>query len=277
MAWPAYYKLPGSDIDHKGIGELTDVSDGPLAASPFVYARPEVIEKLDRAQAILDACEETSHLQLVVVDGFRPLDLQDSLFQTYKEYLQDKNPEWDEPTLLSEAQKMVSIAPKDPEIIRKAPPHHLTGGAVDVVLVEKSKINFNNDNWLREGVVDFGSDFDEMIHPTYGDIRSQVRFFEQSSENEVARDNRRTLYAVMTAVGFSNYDYEWFHFQSGNQLDAYMNGESSASFGSIQDAYERVNAERVEQARPALEALLMARGRDAEEAIAEAKQDLGIE
>jgi D-alanyl-D-alanine dipeptidase len=236
MAWPAYYKTVAEEherdwVTPRGFGELAQGILGDLQTSPLVKVRPALLNMLNQAQSFLDNDPQTNHLQLVVVDGYRRIAVQRRLFISHRRYLAGIHPEADESELDILAQKMVSIVPDDLEFLRKCPPPHSTGGAVDVVLVEKSGIDVTSDYWLSGAVVDFGAVFDEMMHPIYGEERSLTRFYEEHEENEVAKRNRRLLYNVMTEVGFSNYPMEFWHYDFGNQFDALSRGLPEARYG----------------------------------------------
>jgi hypothetical protein len=126
---------------------------------------------------------------------------------------------------------MVSMPPEELALLGICPPPHSTGGSVDVILVEKSKIDVDSDYWLRDAIIDFGADFDEMTHPEYRDTRSYTEFYEKSDGNEAALDNRRLLYNVMTQAGFTNYPFEYWHYDFGNQFHALSSGNNVAFYG----------------------------------------------
>lgn len=218
-AFPAYnYK--------DGFGELAKLLPPNHGEMPIVKVRPEVKIKLDAAQKILDENDETKHLQLVVLDGYRNLKTQQKLFDTYKSYLAKTQPHHDEKTLNVLAQKMVSIVPETKEALLKAPPPHSTGGSVDVVLFDKTK----------NEMVNFGADFDEMMHPIYGEQRSRTDYYEEASLelspfNIEAQKHRRILYNLMIGQGFTNDPFEFWHYDYGNQLNALSTGNAEAQFG----------------------------------------------
>lgn len=231
MGWPAYYKNPRIAADKSWLGDLAYVSEGRLQLSPLVKARPEVVEMLDRAQKILDEWKNTKNLQLVVVDWYRSLSVQRQLFETYKNYLRWKSPGLSDEELNIEAQKMVSIPVIDKWILAKCPPPHSTWWAVDVILVDKSKIDITKDDWLESAMIDFWAGFDEMMHSEFWDIRSETRFSEWMSEE--AKKNRELLYYLLTSIWFSNYHSEWWHYDFGNQFDLarHYDWKESAKFG----------------------------------------------
>jgi len=235
MAWPAYYKTVSEENAGNGVrtgfGELAENIQNELQTSPLVKVRPKVAQILDQAQQILDANPETAHLQLVVVDGYRTIEVQRRLFKEYRAYLVNENPGMGNDELDNLAQQMVSMPPEDLEKLRTCPPPHSTGGAVDVILVEKSKIDITSDYWVRKAMINFGAYFDEMMHPVYKDVRSFTRFDERNPEDVEARENRRLLYNLMTGVGFTNYPYEFWHYDFENQFYALNKGLNSAEFG----------------------------------------------
>ncbi len=243
MAWPAYYKTVMEENENdgkaRGFGELAQAIEGKIQTSPLVKVRAEIKTKLDEAQEILDQNPDTSNFQLVAVDGYRRIDVQRELFNTYYGYVSKEHRGLPEEELMVMARKMVSEAPKDPEILRKSPPPHSTGGAVDIILVYKDKINTASDYWLQEAMIPFGAKFDEMMDPTYRDKRSETIFYEKeltekgtlSREEQEALEHRRILYNLLTGVGFSNYFTEFWHYDFGNQFNAAATGKSSAEFG----------------------------------------------
>lgn len=233
MAWPAYYKFVKTGVENNksGFGELAEMLHGELQVSPLVKLRPEIKKMLDRAQQLLDQDTSTNHLQLVAVDGYRTLDVQKRLFNAYLQYLRVKMPNADEETLSNEAQQMVSIVPKE-EVIKQSPPPHSTGGSVDIILVDKKKIDVTDDYWIQSAMINFGAQFDEMMHPVYGGERSETACYEDKDEiDEEAKKNRRLLYHLLNKVGLSNYPYEFWHFDFGNQFNALVTGKEKAEYG----------------------------------------------
>lgn len=246
MAWPAYYKTvkEGSENSNipSGIGELAQKIEGEIQKSPIVKIRPELKLMLDEAQKVLDNNPFTSNLKLVLIDGYRRIKDQGTLFEAYHSYVKSKNPDLSEIESRSLATKMVSEPPQDPntliEILKDCPPPHSTGGSADVVLVFKDKIDTNSDYWVESAMVPFGAQFDEMMHPVYGDERSETTFYEKKSKESVlskeekeALEYRRILYHTLTKLGFTNYYTEFWHYDFGNQFNALVSGKKSAKFG----------------------------------------------
>lgn len=246
MARPAYYKTVKEGLENdgepKGVGELAQKIEGGIQSSPIVKIRPELKSKLDEAQKMLDSDPSTSNLQLVLVDGYRKIGDQRTLFEAYLTYVRSEHPELPEEECRSLATKMVSEPPSDPkiliEILKNCPPPHSTGGSADVVLVFKDKIDVSSDYWVEKAMVPFGAQFDEMMHPDYKDERSETAFYEKkvkegnlNEENKEALEYRRILYHTLTKLGMTNYHTEFWHYDFGNQFNALASGKSNANFG----------------------------------------------
>ncbi len=246
MAWPAYYKTVKEGLEKdgepKGVGELAQKIESSIQSSPIVRIRPELKSKLDEAQKMLDSDSSTRNLQLVLVDGYRKIGDQSTLFEAYHTYVKSEHPELSEIESRSLATKMVSEPPKDAKILSKilknCPPPHSTGGSADVVLVFKDKIDVNSDYWVEKAMVPFGAQFDEMMHPAYGDERSETSFYEKKNKENVlnpeekeALEYRRILYHTLTKLGLTNYYTEFWHYDLGNQFNALVSGKQSAQFG----------------------------------------------
>lgn len=246
MACPAYYKEVQSGLENdgkpKGIGELAQKIEGSIQSSPIVKIRPELKSKLDEAQKMLDSDKSTSNLQLVLVDGYRKIGDQRTLFEAYVTYVKSKNPELGEEECRSLATRMVSEPPTDPkilsEILEKCPPPHSTGGSADVIMVFKDKIDTSSDYWVEKAMVPFGAQFDEMMRPIYGDERSETTFYEKkakegilSEEEQEAVEYRRILYHTLSKLGMTNYYTEFWHYDFGNQFHAMVSEKGSAQFG----------------------------------------------
>ena len=159
-------------------------------ANTELYLRNLVSDKLCQAADLLPA-----DMGLAIFDGLRPMAVQQWLFDDYKSRLAHDHPDWTEETLIHETCRFVAY----PDIAR--PSGHLTGGAVDLSL------------YRGDTLLDMGTVFDDF-RPIAG-----TRYFEREglSEDETKiRYHRRILYHLMTSVGFTNYDEEWWHFDFGN-------------------------------------------------------------
>lgn len=181
------------------------------SASPVIYVRQSVAEKLRYAQSLLP-----EGLKLIIFDGYRSVEVQRALFDQFLDALRVLRPEYTEEQLVEETEHYVALPSAD----TAQPSPHSTGGAVDVAIIRDNSM------------IEFGTPFD------HGSVRSALRFFEEESHvltyvDREAKEHRRLLYRVMTAGGFEGYEYEWWHFNAHEtQMGARAAGLSEASFGA---------------------------------------------
>ena len=110
---------------------------------------------------------------------------------------------------LAEKETAKFVARPSYNIILASP--HNTGGAIDLTIVDEDGIP-----------LDMGCEFDDFSDKTRSDF---YEYFD-NSEDETSikiRNNRRMLYNVMTAVGFTNLPSEIWHYDYGNENWAYFN------------------------------------------------------
>ncbi len=159
------------------------------------------------AQKLRHAAEQLPEgIHLVVLDGWRPYEVQLALYEMTKAILL-KNGEVTEKNITRELEKFVAYPSDDPE----APSRHMTGGAVDLTLAD-------DQGWL-----DMGTDFDEFTDKAktdWYDDRSNL-----SANEIIVRNNRTLLKQMMVNVGFRNYEEEWWHYDYGNQPWAALTNE----------------------------------------------------
>lgn len=178
------------------------------------YVREGLARLLSKA-----AKEMPAGWQFVIYDGWRPIKVQQSLYNSYYKMLVLKYPDKQPSELRALASKYVSLPSDDPD---KPSPHN-TGGAID--------LGIRNE---REHDLDMGSRFDDF------GTRSRTDYFELEAQKGVAApedrmclENRRILYSLMIDVGFTNYPEEWWHYDYGNQFWAKLNREQNAMYGAI--------------------------------------------
>lgn len=165
--------------------------------------RREVADRLLRARARLP-----EGWTFQIFDAWRPYDVQYSLYSEYFCGLARKA-EYQELTvrqLHKIARRFVSYPEKGKELSYV----HSSGGAVDLTLVDG-----------QGNEVDMGSVFDEFSDRSHSD------YYEQQGMNEACRANRRLLYQVMHAEGFTNLPSEWWHYDYGDRFWAYYTGEKA--------------------------------------------------
>ncbi len=171
------------------------------------WVRRTVLAKLRSASDVLEA----RGLTLIVWDAWRPVEVQQALYDAYMDTLRHAHPGLEADALATLAQEFVARPSRDP----LKPPPHLTGGAVDVTLGDADGTPL----WL-------GTAYDDVTPRAY------TRYFETQGhvaapvlEDRQARDRRRTLYHVLTTQGFTNYAAEWWHFDFGDRLWAQTVGQ----------------------------------------------------
>ena len=184
---------------------------GIPGALPECFVRQQVARRLERAAALLPA-----GWQLVVWDGWRPVKVQEFLFQRFASALISSQPQLSP----QEQIELVSTYVAAPSAAACCPSPHLTGGAVDVTLRDDSGHD-----------VAMGTEFDEFSE------KAHTRFYEEKQNLNLQEQqylhNRRILYWVMREAGFSNYANEWWHFDYGNQLWAAREHKPQAFYGPV--------------------------------------------
>ena len=147
-------------------------------------------------------------VELFLWDAYRPIVCQRGLWDFIRERIRRDMPEADEKTISARAHRYVS----DPTLFDPANPRtwpvHATGAAIDLTL---------RDAGSRE-LLNMGAGFDEMQETSH-----TAHFEQRLNAGAIARDdrplrNRRLLYWAMLEQGFTNYSYEYWHFDFGDQM-----------------------------------------------------------
>ena len=177
------------------------------------YARQTVAEMLLKVNKIL----EKQGLELLVYDGYRPICIQQNLWDKYRKELREKNPNISEKELDFKTSFFVS----KPSLNVKLPSLHNTGGAIDVTLIDiKTKQPLN-----------MGTQFDDFGDKAW---TNYYEIHELNSEDQIIQKNRRILYNAMKEVGFTNLPSEWWHYDYGTKFWAYFN-QTDALYEGILD------------------------------------------
>ena len=173
-----------------------------------VYLREQTAKQLFVALSYLPA-----QYSFILYDGFRPLQVQQFLFEQIKQKIRKKNPNWSVEEIQSETLKYVAF----PSIEDGYPAPHLTGGAIDLTIGDADG-----------NPLDMGTAFDETT------AQSATAYFESyPQENLIALQNRRLLFNSMSLAGFKNYEEEWWHYDFGNVTWARKSGLKQAIYGPI--------------------------------------------
>jgi D-alanyl-D-alanine dipeptidase len=208
MADPRVARIPAVDngeplVDLAAAGFLIDIrQQDPLGASR--HFRAGAAERLARAEKLLPA-----GLRLLIVEAYRPLELQRKYFDGYREELAQLNPDFTAEQLRTAASRFVS----PPEL---AP--HTAGAAIDLTL---------SDDEGRE--LDMGTILDATPEQSEGRCYTEAEGLAPE-----AAANRAILVEAMHAAGFVNYPTEWWHFSYGDRYWALMSHRPEAIYGPVE-------------------------------------------
>ena len=183
-----------------------------------IYVRESVARKLADINAFLASPEVTKFfggtVEAYVEEGLRSTDMQSSLYhQLIPDSIRRSKPNLQEEDIYKRRDEIIA----KPSTTNNPSPH-ATGGAIDIRLRVKPS------PWTPDFVA--GS-FIDMGHID-GDTgpRNNPDYFEQTTlladENITAQRNRRFLYNLLTAYGFTVNPHEWWQFDYGNQLWAFV-------------------------------------------------------
>lgn len=177
----------------------------------FAWARQDIANRLVAAARHLPP-----HLRILVIEGYRSLDVQRQYFRDYTNVLRRDHPGIADAALYDMVSKWV------------APPEvggHPTGAAIDLTL---QRID--------------GSHVDMGTVVNANDAESSGACFTGSAfiTREAAR-NRAILCEAMTAAGFVNYPSEWWHWSYGDRYWAVVSRRPHAIYGPVEeDALEEL-------------------------------------
>lgn len=213
--YPAYF--------HQGVpGALSDC-----------YVRRCVLFRLYKAARLLPG-----GIELVVLDGWRPLSVQQYLYDTLHQAMQAQDPTLSAAELQAQLSQFVAL----PSSEHSMPSPHLTGGSVDVALCDSEGL-----------LLDMGTEFDD-VSPLSASAAFEGLVKPTARESEVI-ENRRLLHSVMLQAGFTNLPSEWWHFDYGNQSWAWVAKQDQAQFGAVElpSLQQRWQAQLAAQASTQLE------------------------
>jgi len=180
---------------------------------PECYVRRGVYERLVEAAESLP-----KGWKLILLDCWRSLELQKTLFFKICKELRESNKDLTEEEIRKKAETFVALPSEDP----MHPPGHATGGAVDLTISD-----------AKGRILYMGSDFDETTERSftnyYKDLVKEGKAL--SGREKEAMRNRGILLEVMERSGFSNYPKEWWHFDFGNINWAIRTGARKAIYG----------------------------------------------
>jgi D-alanyl-D-alanine dipeptidase len=169
----------------------------------FCLVRAGIADRLVAAESRLPP-----GFRLLVVEGYRNLRGQQSLYEEYRAQLAGRHPGWGPGRLADETSKFVSPLDVAP---------HVTGGAVDLTLLGPDGAE-----------LDLGTEIDATP-----DATDDATFTDAASICEQARQNRRLLSAAMRGAGMVNYPSEWWHWSYGDRYWSLLSSAGQAVYGPV--------------------------------------------
>jgi len=107
--------------------------------------------------------------KFVIFDAYRPIELQQSLFDSYKEKLRKENPFLNEEELIKLTLNFVAL----PSYDENKPSPHITGGAIDLSICDNKRRLLNMGTYFDEFNLmiyfDFTNFSNEWWHYDFGD------------------------------------------------------------------------------------------------------------
>lgn len=167
----------------------------------YARLRSGALRRLVRAQRLLPA-----GVRFLVVEGYRPPDLQRRYFEQYAQTMRLAHPD----AAPERIRELASAYISPPEV---AP--HVSGGAVDLTLCDQDG---------KE--LPLGTEVNATPEESEGACRTEAPGI--SAE---ARANRALMSWALTATGFVNYPTEWWHWSYGDRYWALLRQAPAARYG----------------------------------------------
>ncbi|MEU0836252.1 M15 family metallopeptidase [Streptomyces sp. NPDC005969] len=209
MSDPSVAAIPVEDcgeplVDVRQDGELLTDTRRSDPVGAFAHLRQGVRDRLLDAQRRLP-----DGLRLLIVEGYRPPDLQQTYFERYSAQLRATNQNWTQQEIRVAASRYVS----PPEI---AP--HSAGSAVDLTLVDRTGAE-----------LDMGTAMN--ANPENSENACYTGAHNISAR---AKANRTTLSNAISEAGLVNYLTEWWHWSYGDRYWALQTKQPAALYGPIE-------------------------------------------
>lgn len=176
----------------------------PVAHKAAYFVRKQVAEKLIQASEQLP-----EGINLVLIEGYRPLNIQKKLWDSEFQKIKNKNPS----LTIEKIKAQLKL------IVAKPAPlaNHHCGGAIDITLAY-------SDNSLM--------DMGPYILQTATDKNTFPMFSEHITEAQTK--NRKILRDAMVASGFVWYPGEWWHYCWGDRMWAVYTNQIECFYGPIE-------------------------------------------
>jgi D-alanyl-D-alanine dipeptidase len=166
----------------------------------YCLLRVGVVDRLVTAQALL-----APGVRLLVVEGYRPADLQARYFTEHVADLRRAHPDLDEATLRRTASRYIARPEGAP---------HVSGAAVDLTLCSVD----GGELWMGTELNDTDGPACHMAWPHL---------------DGEAVANRDRLSRAMRGAGLVNYPTEWWHWSYGDRYWAYATKAPAARYGPL--------------------------------------------
>ena len=179
---------------------IVDLFTRGVATTGRQFAREGVADRLALADTFLPA-----GIRLHVVEGLRPIESQQQIYDGYRAELERLHPgisDHDVHVLASRFVSPVEVAP------------HVAGAAVDLTLVG------------AHGPLDLGTPIDATPEQS-----NNACFFAATNITRESRTNRALLADVLSAAGLVNYPTEWWHWSYGDRYWAHLENHPAALYG----------------------------------------------
>ncbi|MFE9448388.1 M15 family metallopeptidase [Streptomyces sp. NPDC006739] len=170
-------------------------------AGAYAHLRSGALGRLLEAQRLLPV-----GIRFLVVEGYRPPDLQRRYYEQYAATMRHAHPEAGPARIRELASAYIS----PPEV---AP--HVSGGAVDLTLCAEDGTE-----------LPLGTEVNATPEESAGACRTGA-----PNISAEARANRALMCRALTAAGFVNYPTEWWHWSYGDRYWALLRGAPAARYG----------------------------------------------
>ena len=188
-----------------------------IADTSEIKLRSGVVERLRKSQNYLQTIDGCKGWKIKIWDGFRLIKVQDKLYKDYYHDLKKDHPDWTDGQIRDQVERFVFPPSTNPS----SPSPHNTGGAVDLTLVDDKGKD-----------VPMGTEFDAFTEKSHTDYFNKQGKTEDQADSFHA--NRMLLKKVLEHSGLSNYPFEWWHFNFGNQEWALRTDHDTAIYGSAE-------------------------------------------
>jgi zinc D-Ala-D-Ala dipeptidase len=169
-----------------------------------LWCRQSILAKLAGANELLSSYGA----ELFLWDAYRPIACQRGLWDFFFTQFRAEMPNSTDREVVEKVRQYVSDPTSFDAQNPATWPVHTTGAAVDLTLRD-----------IRtKKLLDMGAGFDEMSSISHSDHFERLLRHGRIGEADARLRNRRLLHWAMKQQGFTNYFYEFWHFDYGDQM-----------------------------------------------------------